>query len=506
MENQINEEISQNEIKSEESPKILSIEYLKGYIITLAVLLGVVGLYYLIIYVILGPMGGGPPAGNGGGTHGVDPFNLWPLWAMLIVPRIFELVMCAIVFLIGVLTVMYIYRRKERNPSIILITIIGIILIIGTNLFHGWEMGIESSIGGSYEIYWDAIAVDNPFDFISNYNIIQSTLSVHAQTQPPGTVLIIFLFYLLFQSPGLIGIGLCIISAIFSVIFINGIFKRLFNKNITKYTALLFLLLPAVQVYYLANIYALVATFILGVIYFYFHTNKIVSILGSLICLFLASFTSFLFIFVIFFLFIFELLNLHSENFLKRETINKSGVIKWIKNILHSFQKLIFILLGLVGIYIAFLFLTGFNYLDSFLYASALENPDGFILFSDPVQYIVSRFQNIFDIMIFFGPILLFLCYKGIKSLKKNSTNDKKSSLKYYLVISTLLGLLILFLAGTPKKGETARICIFILPFLLIPVIEYLEKESFSNIERVKLLILVFGQAVTMQLIAFYVW
>ena len=51
-------------------------------------------------------------------------------------------------------------------------------------------------------------------------------------------------------------------------------------SNTTIYMIFLFLLLPAVQVYYLANIYALVVAFILGVIYFYFHQNRKKGIIG----------------------------------------------------------------------------------------------------------------------------------------------------------------------------------------------------------------------------------
>jgi len=46
----------------------------------------------------------------------------------------------------------------------------------------------------------------------------------------------------------------------------------------------------------------------------------------------------------------------------------------------------------------------------------------------------------------------------------------------------------------------------FILPFLLIPVAYNLQKEKYSQIERVKLLMIVFGQTLLFQLIATWVW
>jgi hypothetical protein len=76
----------------------------------------------------------------------------------------------------------------------------------------------------------------------------------------------------------------------------------------------------------------------------------------------------------------------------------------------------------------------------------------------------------------------------------------------YNLVFSSLIALLLLFLTGAPKKGETARICMFVLPFLLIPVLYYLDESQFSRIEKMKLLLLVFVQAIILQLFGQCIW
>ena len=46
----------------------------------------------------------------------------------------------------------------------------------------------------------------------------------------------------------------------------------------------------------------------------------------------------------------------------------------------------------------------------------------------------------------------------------------------------------------------------FILPFLLIPVIVMLIKEEVSTKEKVILLLIVFGQTILMQLFANFIW
>jgi hypothetical protein len=148
----------------------------------------------------------------------------------------------------------------------------------------------------------------------------------------------------------------------------------------------------------------------------------------------------------------------------------------------------------------------GFNYINSFLYASVAENPNGFMLLSSPIEYFTTRIQNILDIVIFFGPVLSVLAYRGIMMLREEATESPGSSKKYNLVLAALIALGLLFLTGAPKKGETARICMFILPFLLIPVLTYIQKTDMSRRDRIILLLLVFGQAVLLQLIGYWVW
>ncbi|MCP4763448.1 MAG: hypothetical protein GY870_16870 [archaeon] len=186
-----------------------------------------------------------------------------------------------------------------------------------------------------------------------------------------------------------------------------------------------------------------------------------------------------------------------------RWRIKENGILKWLKMLISQAQTLIILAASLLVIY-GILLILGFNYINAFLYASS--STSGFTLFSNPIDYFVTRLQNILDILIFFGPILIVLCYRGIKNLKEDSMRDHDISNTYLLVISALLALLIFFLAGAPNKGETARICMFILPFLLIPVAYNLQKEKYSKVEKIKLLALVFGQTLLFQIMAIWVW
>ena len=63
-----------------------------------------------------------------------------------------------------------------------------------------------------------------------------------------------------------------------------------------------------------------------------------------------------------------------------------------------------------------------------------------------------------------------------------------------------------LFLAGAFHTGETARACLFIMPFLMFPVAAHLDDCRSRPADRIVLLGLVFGQSLVMQTLGGYVW
>ncbi len=148
----------------------------------------------------------------------------------------------------------------------------------------------------------------------------------------------------------------------------------------------------------------------------------------------------------------------------------------------------------------------GFNYIETFLYASSIENPNGFMLFAEPTGYFVARLQDILDILLFLGPVLLVMTYLGFISLRRDSELSGSAHELYYMILAAVIALVLLFLTGAPKKGETARICMFILPFVVTTVAYHMHQGNYSQGEVLKLILLVLAQAVFMQVIGVYVW
>lgn len=487
------------------SEGLLSKDNIKAYALTMFGISAIIVLYYILVgpVTLMQRPDGQPPSGPPGQSQppiggSIGLLNTWPLWGQLVLPSVFQLIIGIVIIVAFGLVIRFIYREQGTRTSIFVVVLIGLLLIIVTNLIHGVQIGIEQTMGAG-QIFSDAITIDNIFDFIGNYEIIQPTLSTHALTQPPGATLTIYLLYLVFNTPVLVAIGLCVVAAVGSAFFLRGIVRQLFDEEIARYATFLYLLLPAVQVYYLANIYAIVATLVLGTLYFYLHSDRRIAAVGSFLCLFLLTFITFLSIFMVLFLFIYEILKANSE-------VKAEGFRERLKATLYSLRNPILLSLCVGAVYGILYITLGFNYIDAFLYSSTSENPNGFMLLSNPVEYFTTRIQDILDIVIFFGPVLSVLAYRGFVKLREEATENPDSSKKFNIVLAALIALGLLFLTGAPKKGETARICMFILPFLLIPVLTYIQKTDMSRRDKGILLILVFGQAVLFQLIGLWVW
>jgi len=421
-----------------------------------------------------------------GEIYKVGVATLYPVGKCRLLTPSFLEILIAISIFCGFLIILKIYTKYEFDLKIIIL--IGILLIIGTSLINGLWKGLVSPTEGSGGLifYWDAIEIENryknAYEFIRIYNQKQEKLEYHSRTHPPGAVLLYYVLYKIFYFSALISIAVCIISASFSAYFLNKVLKREINEEVSPYMIFLYLLLPAIQVYYLANLYAIITTLIIAVIYFYLHPKKSISLIGTILCIFLIAFLTFMVIFIIGVLFCFELLKSYKD--------------KKIKN----FEKLYIISLSLFCIYVMFLVVFRFNYITSFLYASGEENPYGFSLIATPHEYLITRVEDILEIAIFFGPFMIILFVRGFPIMKKNYSD------LYLLTISVLIILLSLFLAGVYRTGETARACSYIYPFLLFPVVIYLFHNNFSLKEKNKLLILVFIQTVIMQTFGYYKW
>jgi len=415
-------------------------------------------------------------------------FSLPPLWPISIVQLrpvgAWQLsIALATVALFAVAT-WRLVRSRYRLREVIAF---GIALVVATNMIHGWSRGIAAPIAydarsgvfvpissDGEQLYHDALGVSNPVQLLREYTDVQLTLHQHSRTHPPGAVLMFYMLIKLLRNPATIAIAIAAVALSLSLYFFRALLTRELNVSAGPYVTFLYALVPAVQIYYLANLDAIVATLLLGGVYLFLRPG-ILSMVGS--TLFFASglFLTFASIFALPLVTGFELLRL------------------------RTLRRSIALGLSLLAIYGMLYLVFGFNYWASFQIASRYENPRGFRGFAEPINFAFTRLENVAEIALFFGPFLGALLVRHLRRRRTWPDLD----LLFGLAVGTLI---LMFLAGAYRTGETARSCMYALPYLFLPVAAYLSDRRPSERDQVLLASLVFGQAVAMQLAANYYW
>ena len=369
----------------------------------------------------------------------------------------------------------YLHRLTSSLPMLVAL---GALLVLGTNLIHGPQYGLANPHAGEHQYYHDAAQVSSAGDFLRQFNATQPQLGCHARTHPPGAVLAIYGLTEVFDSKAGVSIAIALLAVGLAGTFFFGILAYDFDRHTCGYVTLLFLLVPSMQIYCCATLDALIAGCFLGVLFFIRHPHPVVSVAGGVVGLFCASMLTFGTCFLGPVLFGVEIVT--------RRSVRRSAAITAAVGLLYA------------SIY----WLTGFDYLQAFRLASALENPQGFMLFAEPASYVITRFEDVADIVWYFGPFLLVLFAGGLRVMWRTGA--------YPGALATaglgLFTLAAMFLSGAFRTGETARACLFIVPYLMLPVAAYLHHRGSTDQDKRVLAWLVFGQSLAMQTFGGYYW
>jgi hypothetical protein len=332
--------------------------------------------------------------------------------------------------------------------------------------------------GGAYyqQYYHDSYRVTSAGDFLRDFNTIQPTLAVHGRTHPPGAVLLYFaLRRLTNDRPAVAGILIATAAALASAWALFRLVTRVLSAEagFAGYTTLLYLCLPAVQIYYCATLDAVVAALLLLTVALWAEPRGR-SRLAALLCLWLASFLTFGFVWV----------------------LPLMAVIDWQRR--RTLWPTAAVLASLVAAYGLLNTGTSFDYLAALRTASRLENPDGFRLLREPISYLFTRLENVTEMIAFFGPFLTLLAWRGSPLLRREHPQA-------YSLVGVAVGTLAtLFLSGAFHTGETARACLFLYPYLLLLTLPILATAS--EADRRAVLFLVGAQTILMQVVGNYFW
>jgi hypothetical protein len=380
------------------------------------------------------------------------------------------------------------FIKPSSNNTKYRIYLVGIVSVVTTNAIQGFYQGFIYPVSGlrfgeKTHYFHDAEKITSAYNFLSTFNSIQPDLLTHSQTHPPGAVLIYYGFQQIVNNPIFVGFSILLISLL-SVFYIYDIFERNYNEIVATTISAVFIFLPAVQIYFYSTLDALISFAVFATIYHYMRWQNNRSILHlSLLIVFLGLVMSLTFLSVLpVVILIFHQLDNKINN--PKEVISDG---------LKVATPLIFI--GFV-VYLT----TGFNYISAYLTASTIESAKfggGVYAIAAPISYIITRVENISEILLFLGPFCTYLAYKGIDIQVRGIGR---------LVIYGILTTLFLFLLGVPRTGETARVFIFLYPLLLFPVADYIYNKNIAFSQSQQLIVLVGLQTILMQLFGSYLW
>jgi hypothetical protein len=350
--------------------------------------------------------------------------------------------------------------------------------LVTSNVLQGVLYGLDyptASVGtGGIEYYHDAILIKGGLWFLARFNDIQFELLEHARTHPPGPVLFYYVLHHTLKYPQLISIAVGALSLCLALPYLRRGVLLLLGRDPSPGGLLLYTFMPAVKIYGIAVVDAVIASLFLATLVEFIDEERRPTPWRAALWLALSLCFTFAALFLLPVLGGFELL--------RRRRVERSLMV------FGGAALLLFVLW----------FATGFDWFESFRRASAIENEKGFLLLANPRGYLWYRLGAVAEVLIFFTPFMAVLAYKGMSKLRREHADAFTLAWLGPLVLGLML------LAGMLKIGEAARVCIFIVPYLMLPA--FITWGDLDQAGRLRTLGLVLGWSTLMQLFGFYFW
>jgi len=370
----------------------------------------------------------------------------------------------------------------SEKLNVVLLFVISIVLVLLGNLSQGnFDIAfLQPFYLKGRQYYTDALAISDGQIWLRDFSKNLEHFQMHTKTHPPFVTLLHYWILNISNIEALASVFFAIGSLSFPL-FYKILLYLGFEEARRKWMLLLFAVIPSVNIYLLVSIDALVLTstliFLLGFARI-FHQKRIDSISfllisSGLILTNLLTFSG---------LFLFAFLGCISFYFLVKG--------KWNFVWLSLMSAVVFVLTFTV-IYST----TGYNQLETFLLASQSENPDGFRLFHQPFVYLMTRLEDI-------GEIFLFLSFGFLAILfsEKSGTEVFENRNINILFFSAITAISTMLLTGAYGTGETARACLFLVPYFLI-LLKDISSDNFKIMFYLCLL-----QTFGMQMIGNFYW
>ncbi|WP_312767227.1 hypothetical protein [Epilithonimonas sp.] len=372
--------------------------------------------------------------------------------------------------------------KYAEKLNVYFLFLIAIVLVLLGNLSQGdFDIAfLRPFYFKGRQYYADAINITDGQIWLRDFAKDLEQFQMHTKTHPPFVTLLHF-WILNISNIETLAIVFFAIGCLSFPLFYRILVYLGFEETRRKWMMLLFAVIPSVNIYLLVSIDALVLVstliFLLGLAKI-FHQNKIDSvsfllISSGLILTNLITFSG---------LFLFAFLGCFSFYFVLKGKWN----FVWL-----SLMSAVVFVLAFVIIYTT----TGYDHLDTFLKASRSENPDGFRLFHQPFVYLMTRLEDIGEIFLFlsFGFLAVFFS-------KRSGTEVFENPKVNILFFSAIIAITAMLLTGAYGTGETARACLFLVPYFLI-----LLKDIDSGQFKILFYLCLF-QTFGMQMIGNFYW
>lgn len=345
-----------------------------------------------------------------------------------------------------------------------------------------------------YEYYSDIPKIKGIRSFLRDYASMMPNLSLHANTHPPGGDIFLYLVERIFGKGAFRASLISIFVSNLSIIPFYLIARLFLNPSLSRLSAILWIFTPNIAIYSATCMDGVFTFFLLWPFYFFIKftiENKNLFLLSIIngIALSLAMFMNF------------------STAFHGLFFIILTGLFFY-RKVHNSKRVLLFLIIsGLVfGIfYIMLFYSTGYNIFACLDQAREKDLINYGSPFRDWKIYTLSRTVNFVGFFAFSGFATIWLWFKY---LFKKGLKEKGNIILKYCVYAFIITLLEMNLGGL-YFFETARIWMFLSPFIILPVIElidYFFKTYQKPLFDIQLLSLTFIQTLIVEIIFYTLW
>lgn len=368
--------------------------------------------------------------------------------------------------------------RQNKPPVKLIIWFVLPLTIISSNLISGWQAGMIAPLqinDPGYTSYYDDAAALSEWPDLANlwrwYPQFQPSLRDHTRVHPPLAVSFYFAGQRLLPHPVMINL-LILYSAMAAIYLLFLWLKETLATRSALQASLLLGLIPAGQIYFWAGFDSLIMALFWASAYFYYHTQGWRGKLLLVLFLLLSALSSFAIIWLVGWL-----------------------VLERVINRQHQSQPAFVWALAGLGISLWLVYLaTGYNYLVSLATARSFEGSQGFYGFEQPLSYLITRIEDLWEVIIFASPAVIWLWWQRVK----------ENSALPAVGLPAVLSFGLFLLAGAYYTGETGRAAMYLYPFLLLDLHSLPIWQKTANFLRLSGWI--FGLGLIMQIFGFFVW